>query len=73
MNIYIIIILIRHLFHHFIHNTRKEILTAVELRNQHLLFIWVNVLFIHEQDDVNLIKSGREWFQEISDIHIDLI
>jgi hypothetical protein len=30
-----------------------------------------DVLFIHEQDDVNLIKSGREWFQEISDIHID--
>jgi hypothetical protein len=30
-----------------------------------------DALFIHEHDDVNLIKSGREWFQEISDIHID--
>jgi hypothetical protein len=28
-------------------------------------------LFIHEQDVVNLIQSGREWFQEISAIHID--
>jgi hypothetical protein len=30
-----------------------------------------DIFYIHEQDDVNLIKSGREWFQEISDIHID--
>jgi hypothetical protein len=30
-----------------------------------------DVLFIHEHDDINLIRSGREWFQEISDIHID--
>jgi hypothetical protein len=30
-----------------------------------------DALFIHEQDDVNLIKSGREWFQQISAIHID--
>ena len=28
-------------------------------------------MFIHEQDIVNLIQSGREWFQEISAIHID--
>jgi hypothetical protein len=30
-----------------------------------------DVLFIHEQDDENLIKSGRDWFQEISTVHID--
>ena len=30
-----------------------------------------DALFIHEQDNENLIKSGREWFQEISSIHID--
>jgi hypothetical protein len=30
-----------------------------------------DALFIHEQDIVNLIQSGREWFQEISAIHID--
>lgn len=30
-----------------------------------------DVLFIHEQDEVNIIKSGREWFQQISSVHID--
>jgi hypothetical protein len=30
-----------------------------------------DVLFEYEQDVENLIKSGREWFQEISSIHID--
>jgi hypothetical protein len=30
-----------------------------------------DALFIHEQDMVNLIQSGREWFQEISTIHIN--
>ena len=30
-----------------------------------------DALFIHEQDNVNLIQSGREWFQEISTVHID--
>ncbi len=30
-----------------------------------------DVLFVHESDDVNIIKSGREWFQQISSIHID--
>ncbi len=30
-----------------------------------------DALFIHEEDDVNLISSGREWFQEISGIQID--
>ncbi len=30
-----------------------------------------DALFIHELDNVNLIQSGREWFQEISSIHID--
>ncbi len=30
-----------------------------------------DALFIHEQDNENLIKSGRDWFQEISTIHID--
>ena len=26
-----------------------------------------DALFIHEQDNENLIKSGREWFQQIFD------
>jgi hypothetical protein len=30
-----------------------------------------DALFIHELDIVNLIQSGREWFQEISTLHID--
>ena len=30
-----------------------------------------DALFVHENDDENLIKSGRDWFQQISDIHID--
>jgi hypothetical protein len=30
-----------------------------------------DALFIHERDDENLIKSGREWFQQISSLHID--
>ena len=30
-----------------------------------------DALYIHEQDDENLIKSGREWFQQISSLHID--
>lgn len=30
-----------------------------------------DVLFVHELDDVNLIKSGREWFQQVSSVHID--
>jgi hypothetical protein len=30
-----------------------------------------DVLFVHEQDDVNLIGSGREWFQPVSSVHID--
>jgi hypothetical protein len=30
-----------------------------------------DALFVHEKDNENLIKSGREWFQEISEIHID--
>jgi len=30
-----------------------------------------DALFIHELDDDNLIKSGREWFQEISTVHIN--
>jgi len=30
-----------------------------------------DALFIHEQDIENLIKSGREWFQQISTIHLD--
>jgi len=30
-----------------------------------------DALFIHEQDVENIKKSGREWFQEISTIHID--
>ncbi len=30
-----------------------------------------DALFIHDKDQNNLIKSGREWFQRISDITID--
>jgi hypothetical protein len=30
-----------------------------------------DALYIHEKDQVNLIKSGREWFQRISEIKID--
>jgi hypothetical protein len=30
-----------------------------------------DALFEYEQDIENLIKSGREWFQEISTVHID--
>jgi hypothetical protein len=30
-----------------------------------------DALFIHEQEDENLIKSGREWFQRISTISIN--
>lgn len=30
-----------------------------------------DALFIHEHDDENIIKSGREWFQKVSAIHID--
>ena len=30
-----------------------------------------DALFHHERDDLNLIKSGREWFQEISSININ--
>ncbi len=30
-----------------------------------------DALFIHEKDEDNLIKSGREWFQRISEITID--
>jgi len=30
-----------------------------------------DVFFAHEDDVVNIIKSGREWFQEISSVHFD--
>ena len=30
-----------------------------------------DALFIHELDNENLIKSGREWFEQISSLHID--
>jgi len=30
-----------------------------------------DVLFVHELDEVNIIKSGREWYQEIATAHID--
>jgi hypothetical protein len=30
-----------------------------------------DILFVHDQDDENLIKSGREWFQPVSSVHID--
>jgi hypothetical protein len=30
-----------------------------------------DALFIHELDAVNIIKSGRDWFEEISSVHID--
>lgn len=30
-----------------------------------------DAFFVYEHDDENLIKSGREWFQQISSVHID--
>jgi len=30
-----------------------------------------DALYIHEKDEVNLIKSGREWYQQITSLHID--
>jgi Peptidase family C25 len=30
-----------------------------------------DALFVHEQDDENIKKSGREWYQQISTIHLD--
>jgi len=30
-----------------------------------------DVLYIHEQENVNLIKSGREWFQQITTVSIN--
>jgi hypothetical protein len=30
-----------------------------------------DALFVHEQDEENLIKSGREWFKQTSAVHID--
>jgi hypothetical protein len=30
-----------------------------------------DALFVHEIDDENIIKSGREWYQKISSVHID--
>ena len=30
-----------------------------------------DVLFVYEKDEENIIKSGREWFQQISSLHID--
>lgn len=30
-----------------------------------------DILFVYEKDDENIIKSGRDWFQQISNLHID--
>jgi len=30
-----------------------------------------DALFVYEKDEENIIKSGREWFQQISTIHLD--
>jgi hypothetical protein len=30
-----------------------------------------DALFYHEQDELNMIKSGREWFQPVTALHID--
>jgi hypothetical protein len=50
----------------------KKISDAIEpLQSANYISSESDALFIHEQDDENLIKSGREWFQEISTIHIN--
>ena len=73
MSIYTIIILILHFY--FITSgpvPGKQIPVAVK-PSLPVTFISSesDALFEYEQDIENLIKSGREWFQEISSIHID--
>jgi hypothetical protein len=50
----------------------KKMLTALEPSKPAIYSSTESdALFVHEQDDENLIKSGREWFQEISSVHIN--
>jgi hypothetical protein len=50
----------------------KKIVTAIEpVQPANYNSSESDALFIHELDIVNLIQSGREWFQEISTVHID--
>ncbi len=50
----------------------KQITTAIEPSlSVNYTSTESDVLFVHEQDDENLIRSGREWFQPVSSIHID--
>lgn len=50
----------------------KKIATAVEpSQAESFSSSESDALFIHELDVVNIIKSGREWFEEISSVHID--
>jgi hypothetical protein len=53
-------------------NPGKLVVTATEPSEQaNYISTGSDALFIHEQDEVNIIKSGREWFQQISSLHID--
>jgi hypothetical protein len=53
-------------------NSGKKIVTAIEpVQPATYNSSESDALFIHELDIVNLIQSGREWFQEISTVHID--
>ncbi|MCX6325947.1 MAG: type IX secretion system sortase PorU [Bacteroidia bacterium] len=50
----------------------KKIITAEESSQQTSYYSSESdALFIHEQENENLIKSGREWFQQISSIRIN--
>ncbi len=50
----------------------KKILPAIEpLQAPDYYSSESDALFIHEKDESNLIKSGREWFQRISEISIN--
>lgn len=52
--------------------TGKKILSAIEpSQSANYSSSESDALFIHEHDVENIIKSGREWFQKISAIHID--
>jgi hypothetical protein len=50
----------------------KRIISAIEPSQPACYYsLESDALFIHEQENENLIKSGREWFQQISTIHIN--
>ncbi len=51
---------------------RKEITPSVEPSSSiNYSSTESDLVFVHDQDDENLIKSGREWFQPVSSLHID--